>query len=254
VTFDVRKDGPALAVSAALAAGAKAAYARVGPDELRVLTAPTQALVALMTGIDFTYEGGYGYVSFAHHLVIAKSCTGVNYLLAAFGLLVFTVVPAIAGTRRKLAFVPLLGVGACVSTVVVNAVRIALGVALHDGGFAWGWLDAARVHRLAGIVVYFGSLIVVQSVARHMLRRGQDSGWRGAIAAPLFCYGAVAVAVPLLNGALAARPALFAEHCAWVLGVATLLSAAMAVRQYAGITELVPERVRKVTLGTIETR
>ena len=245
MTFDVRKDGPALAVSLALAAGAKAAYSRVGPDELRVLTAPTQALVGLMTGIDFSYEGGYGYVSFAHRLVIAKSCTGVNYLLAAFGLLAFTVIPAVAGARRKLAVVPVLAAGACAATVVVNAIRIALAVALHDGGFAWGWLDAARVHRLAGIVVYFGSLIALQSVARFVLARHHADGRITPLPlAPLIAYGAIAIAVPLLNGALAARPRLFAEHTAWVVGVAVLLSALFV---------LVPEPVRKVTLGASET-
>jgi exosortase K len=87
----LREDGPALAAAFLLAAGAKAAYSVAGPDELRFLTAPTQALVGALRGIDFTWEAGYGYVSLADRLVIAKSCTGVNFLLAVFGLLVFTV-------------------------------------------------------------------------------------------------------------------------------------------------------------------
>jgi exosortase K len=206
-------------VGLVLAAGAKAAYARLGPDEMRLLTGPTQALVGLLTGIDFTYEGGYGYVSFARHLVIAKSCTGVNFLLAAFGLLGFTLVPAARGWRTKLALVPAVAGLAFAATVVVNAVRISVGVALHDAGACWGWMDAGRVHRLAGIVVYFGSLLALHALAR----RGPVSS---LIAAPLAWYAAIAVAVPLLNGALAARPLLFAEHCAWIAVVALLVGLA----------------------------
>jgi exosortase K len=218
VTLAVRENGPALAVSLALAAGVKAAYSRVGPDELRFLTGPTQALVGLMTGIDFAYEGGYGYVSLARHLVIAKSCTGVNFLLTAFGLLGFSLVPAARGWRTKLGLVPAVAGLAFAATVVVNAIRIALGITLHDAGASWGWMDAGRVHRLAGIVVYFGALLVLHALAR----RGSASS---ALAAPLAWYGGIAVAVPLLNGALLARPVLFAEHCAWVVATTLLLSA-----------------------------
>lgn len=218
MTLAVRENGPALAVSLALAAGAKAAYSRMGPDELRFLTGPTQALVGLLTGIDFTYEGGYGYVSLARHFVIAKSCTGVSFLLAAFGLLGFSLVPAARGWRTKLALVPAVAGLAFAATVVVNAIRIALGITLHDAGASWGWMNAGRVHRLAGIVVYFGALLVLHALAR----RGSASS---AVAAPLAWYGALAVAVPLLNGAFAARPALFAEHCAWIAAVALLAAA-----------------------------
>jgi exosortase K len=224
VTLNLRENGPALAASVLLAAGVKLAYSRLGPDDLRWMTGPTQALVGLLSGIDFTYETGYGYVSFARRLVIAKSCTGVNYLLAVFGLLTFTVVPAVSGRRTKLFLVG--GLAACAYgvTVVVNALRIALGVALHEGGFAWGWLSEGRVHRLAGIVIYFLSLVGVHAVGRYALRRSQDGVASPLLTTPLLWYGLVAVALPLLNGAYTARPHLFAEHCAWIVLVTLLLS------------------------------
>ena len=159
----MRENGPPWPRAVLLAAGVKLAYSRAGPDDLRWMTGPTQALVGLVSGIDFTYETGYGYVSLAHRLVIAKSCTGVNYLLAVFGLLTFTLVPAVSRQRTKLLLVGALAGCAYGVTVVVNSVRIALAVALHEGGFAWGWLSAGRVHRLAGIVVYFVSLVGVHA-------------------------------------------------------------------------------------------
>jgi exosortase K len=218
----LRDDGPALAAALLVAAGAKAGYSVAGPDELRFMTAPTQALVGALRGIDFTWEAGYGYVSLADRLVIAKSCTGVNYLLAVFGLLVFTLVPAAGGRRGKLAAVAPIAIGALGVTVIVNAVRISLGVALHDGGLAWGWMTAERVHRLAGIVVYFASLVAVHAAGRCLVN-ATGSGARATeslVAAPLVAYGVVAIVVPLANGALAARPILFAEHVAWIVLVA----------------------------------
>ena len=58
---------------------------------------------------------------------------------------------------------------------------------------------------------------------------------RGGWLAPLAAYGAVTVAVPLANGALAARPWLFAEHCAWIaLAVLGAMAAARCRRLLAG--------------------
>ena len=228
VTIGMRENGPALAAGLLLAAGVKLAYSRVGPDDLRWMTGPTQALVGLVSGVDFTYETGYGYVNLAHRLVIAKSCAGVNYLLAVFGLLTFTIVPAVASRRLKLCLVGVLAGCAFGVTVVVNALRISLALALHERGVAWGWLSAGRVHRIAGIAVYFASLVGVHLLGRYALRCAQTENHavRPLLLAPLFWYGLVALAVPLLNGAFATRPLLFAEHCGWVVLVTLLLAGA----------------------------
>jgi hypothetical protein len=177
----------------------------------------------------------------------------VNFLLAVFGLLTFTLVPATPGGRRKLLLVGALAASAYGVTVMVNALRIVLAVALHEGGLAWGWLSAERVHRLAGIVVYFVSLVGVHVVARHAA--GQSHGGAGAasplLMAPLLSYGLVAVALPLANGALAANPLLFAEHCAWIVVVTAALSLPWVLRRAGGHTgRLVSKRVRKVTITT----
>jgi exosortase K len=226
VTIRIRENGPALAAGLLLAAGVKLAYSRLGPDDLRWMTGPTQALVGLVSGLDFTYESGYGYVNLAHRLVIAKSCAGVNYLLAVFGLLTFTLVPAVASRRLKLCLVGVLAGCAFGVTVLVNALRISLALALHESGVAWGWLSAGRVHRIAGIAVYFASLVGAHLAARYALRHAltEHRTARPLLMAPLFWYGVVALAIPLLNGAFAARPLVFAEHCGWVVLVTLLLA------------------------------
>ena len=213
-----RENVPALAIATIAAYAIKAAFSRLDPDELRFMTAPTQALVGAVTGMEFTYEDGYGYVALAHHLVIAKSCAGGNYLLAAFGLLATTLVPAVGGQARKLKAVAVALVSAYAVTVVVNAIRIAVGVALRDGGWEWGRMTPERVHRLAGIAVYLASLVGVHGAARRVAAAGGGSG----LFAPLVAYLAVTIAIPLANGAASARPLLFAEHAAWIALVSLL--------------------------------
>ena len=228
----VRENAPAFALSLALALATKAAFSRLGPDELRWMTWPMQALVGVAAGLDFTYEAGYGYVDLAHRLVIAKSCTGVNYLLAVFGLLVFTRVPRAAGHARKMAAVAGMAAAAYTVTIVVNATRIAVGLAVHEAGWEAGWLTPARVHRLAGIAVYLTSLLAVHAAASRV-----ESGAPGGAGwlAPLVAYAAVTVAIPLANGALLAHPSAFAEHSAWV-ALAVLVAGAMAcVRRRAAM-------------------
>jgi len=227
----VRENGAALALAVVAAAGLKLAYSRLGPDQLTFMTGPTQALVTLITGCDFTYESDYGYVSLAHRIVIAKSCTGVNYLLAVFGMLAFTLVPAAAGQRAKLLALGSVAGISYATTVAVNSLRIALGIALRDAGFAWGWLTPERVHRAAGIVVYFLALVAVHALASRTLLRPCEGGRRctGMLRAPLVWYGLVALALPFLNGAFLAHPRLFAEHSAWVLAVALLLAGGLGL-------------------------
>jgi exosortase K len=238
MTRRLRENGPAFALAGLLAFGLKLAYSRLGPDQLTWMSGPTQALVSLLTGVGFTYEDGYGYVSLAHRFVIAKSCTGMNYWLVVFAMLAFTCIPAVASRRGKLLAAGALAAVSYGLTVVVNALRIAAGLALHDGGVGGGWLTPGRVHRAAGILIYFVALVGVHALARRALRRpaGEPGGerWGGrwgasVVAAPLFWYGFVAVVVPLLNGALAARPRLFAEHCAWVLLLSLALAAPFAL-------------------------
>jgi exosortase K len=219
VSARLRENGPALAAGLLLAAGLKIGYSRLGPDELLWMTGPTQRLVTLLTGIRFTYEAGYGYVNLSEMLVIAKSCAGVNYLLAVFGMLAFTLVQTGHGGRAKLLRVGVAAGCAYAVAVLTNAVRIAIGIGLHEWHVGSAWLTPERVHRLAGILVYVAALIGAQRMALCVLRVGAAPSTLGM---PILWYLLITVAVPVANGALRGKPAPFLEHATWVL--ATLLA------------------------------
>jgi hypothetical protein len=57
-----------------------------------------------------------------------------------------------------------------VAAVVVNAVRIVFALSLRSVDLAAGWWTDARIHRLEGIAVYFGGLLVLHFAVRSLAR------------------------------------------------------------------------------------
>ena len=221
--------------------GMKRYYAEARVDELQWILGPTATLVTALTGVAFEWEPGQGYLSRERVFLIAKACAGINFMIAAFGMV------AVARGRRvrscrAAAFVLLMCVLASYSAAVcVNAVRIAVAMwlAAHPAGFAG--MTAAQVHRVEGIACYFGGLVLLYQLVQYVdrgfgpvgsgakgacppkhVRIGQCEGW-----VPLFWYLVITVAVPLANGA-ASGGRFFIEHTLFVLAVPLVLVALAA--------------------------
>ena len=58
-------------------------YSTASADQLRWILAPTAALVELVSGATFEFESHAGYISRERGFLIANSCAGVNFLIAA---------------------------------------------------------------------------------------------------------------------------------------------------------------------------
>ena len=228
MTAYVRANGPALGLVALIIVATKHAYAHLGPDQLVWVAGPTQAIVSLLTGIDFVHEAGYGYVNIAHRIVIARSCLGVNYLVMVFGMLAFALIPGTPGPRRKIVLLLPIAATAWASAILINSVRIALGIALYDAGWSWGGLTPERLHRAAGVAVYFVALVGLDQLARRAARALLAGERRSnVVVAPLLWYVLVTLGLPIANGAFFDRPRAFAEHGATVLLLALLLAGAL---------------------------
>ena len=128
------KTGAATAQLAAAAAallivwGLKQHYSDARADDLLWILTPTARLAGAMTGSPFTLQPGEGYLSRERLFLIEKSCAGVNFMLAAFGMLVFTLFHRV---RSVVSGSSVLGVSILVgftAAVVVNAVRIAMAM------------------------------------------------------------------------------------------------------------------------------
>jgi exosortase K len=160
-----------LAAAVLFAFGMKRHYAIARADDLRWILSPTAQVVGAMTGTAFRWQPQEGYFSRDRLFLIEKSCTGINFMVAAFGMLTFALLHR-AGSGRSAARV--LGVSLLASylaVVLVNAVRIAIAIWLAAHPVATSTFSAAAVHRVEGIVVYFGGLVLLYELAQRLDRR-----------------------------------------------------------------------------------
>jgi exosortase K len=144
--------------------GIKRHYAMAEVEDLTWILKPVAALAGFLSGARFEWEAGSGYLSREHLLVIAKPCAGVNFMLAAFGmvsvLLSRRVATWCAGGRVLVESL----VVAYFVAVFANAARIVVALWIATHPFATGLFSAARIHRLEGVLLYFGVLTALHAL------------------------------------------------------------------------------------------
>jgi exosortase K len=166
-----------LAVALLIAWALKRHYADARADDLLWILTPTTRIVGVVTGAAFTLQPGEGYFSREHMFLIEKSCAGINFMIAAFAMLVFALFHRV---RSVISGARVIGVSLATgyaAAVVVNAVRIALAMwlAAHPGAL---FIGAAAVHRLEGITVYFCGLVLLYELVQRFDRRALVIGVR----------------------------------------------------------------------------
>ena len=215
-------------------------YSTASVNELRWILAPTTFAVELISRERFQFESYAGYINNNHTFVIAASCAGVNFLLTAFLLLS---VGKLWRNRRqnvKWSFLPLAALVSYVATLVANTVRITTALQLRKMKIESSWLSAGEIHRLEGIFVYFGFLLLLwvlnermnygRSGARFMpFRNDERFSFLRRSVFPLLIYYGTTLGIPLLNGAF--RQAEFWQHSAFVLLIPLLLIIPIGVLQ-----------------------
>ena len=159
-----------------------------------------------------------------HRFVIAVSCAGVNFLLTAFLML---------GLRRlwrdrfqavSWTFLPVTAVVAYVTTVIANTVRICIALEIQQHSFQVSGLSGNQLHRLEGIVVYFGFLLLLFVLTEK--RSAAPS--RRLVLFPLIVYYVTTLGIPLLNGSYKQGIPFF-EHSLFVLVLPLILLSTYAI-------------------------
>ena len=159
----------ALAAAALIAFGLKQHYAGARADDLAWILGPTATLVGAMTDATFRWQPQEGYFSRERLFLIEKSCAGINFMLAAFGMLVIATLPRVGSGASAARVVGVSLLASYAAAVMVNAVRIA--IAMWLAAHPVTPLSAADMHRLEGIVVYFGGLVLLYELAQRVDRR-----------------------------------------------------------------------------------
>lgn len=141
-------------------------YSGARADDLLWILTPTTRLVGVVSGATFTWEPGEGYFAREQLFLIAKACAGVNFLIAAFVMLVWAFVPYARSLRAAAGVLGVCLTAGYAAAVLVNTVRIAIAMWLAAHPAVLSAFAAAEVHRVEGIVVYFGGLVALYELAR----------------------------------------------------------------------------------------
>jgi exosortase K len=211
----VAGDLPGLAVyvaAGALAWAFKAFASGADAGDLHVVLAPTCWLAAHLGGMTFTDEGAAGFISHGDHLVVGTACSGANFLIVCFGALFFSFAHRWRTVRARVGWLLAAAALAWLATVATNAVRVVLAARLYQQDIYGSLLTPARLHRLLGVVLYCGSLVLIHGlVSRAVQREGS-----ARVGSPIAWYLGVAVLIPLVRRGLDLH---LAEHIGVIVGV-----------------------------------
>ena len=215
----------------------KSFYSTATANELRWILAPTTFLVEIVTGESFTFESHAGYMNYDHTFLIAASCSGVNFLIIAF--LTLTLSKIWRHENPGWRYVPQSMIVAYLATIIANTARIAAALRLRGVDAAVFGLSGEDLHRLEGVVVYFGFLLLL------FICNEKWEGRRASIASgaliPIAIYLGVTLGIPLAGGTF--RNAAFWYHALFVISIPAflivgLLIFSFAKRRHSGIRDL----------------
>jgi exosortase K len=165
-----------IVATAVIAWGLKRHYAEARADDLWWVLTPTARLAGVITATGFEMQPGEGYFSRERMFLIEKSCAGVNFIIAAFGMVTMALLHRASSPGWALGVVGAGLVAGYASAVMVNAARISIAMWLAAHPLSSTALNAADVHRIEGIVVYFGGLVLLYEVTQRFDRRALGGG------------------------------------------------------------------------------
>jgi len=206
--------GAQLAIVLLCALALKQYYSTATANELRWILAPTTLIVELLSGRSFVFESFTGYMSSDHTFVIAVPCAGVNFLITAFVMLALRRLWDGRFESVGWHFLPVSMVLSYVTTVIANAMRIAIALEIQRRSVEVNGLTENQLHRLEGIVVYFGFLMLLFVV---MERKNSRKMWLF----PVGIYYVMTLGVPIVNGSF--HRAGFWEHFGFVIVIPLLM-------------------------------
>jgi len=226
------KNGIFCLITLLLALGLKHHYSKASSDALTWILSPTAAIVEILTGNQFIKEADAGFFNQDTRIMIAPACAGVNFLIAAFCVSVFTSIHKLPGVLSKSLWLLLCATASFIYTILVNTIRIITSIRLITADIHFGWFSLERIHRLDGIIIYFFFLSLLYFIIQKI-----TTDWKGTNKTsppvisrthhrisleltglvPLIFYWAITIVQPWLNHAYRNNPSGFIEHSTMVV-------------------------------------
>ncbi|PYS87699.1 MAG: exosortase K [Acidobacteria bacterium] len=218
--FRSRKSYQSAAVITA-AALLKLFYSTANVNELRWILAPTSFCVELVTGETFWFESYAGYINNDNSFLIADSCSGMNFLIAAFLMLSVLVLWGENNVDVAWYAFPIVAAAAFFTTIAANTVRIAVALKLHRMNAAALWINPEQAHRLQGIFIYFGFLLLLYFLYEKLDRSHQVETAKLTTLIrrpliPLLIYWLITLGIPIIRGSYQ-EGSPFWEHLTFVV-------------------------------------
>jgi exosortase K len=245
-----------------LAAALKWYYSTATVNQLRWILAPTKVLVEWISGMRFEFESHAGYMSSDRGLLIAASCAGVNFLITSFLLLSLRKLWRARAQKLAWRFIPATAMFAYLSTIVANTIRITVALQLKQTAIEISWLTPTQLHRLEGILIYFGFLVLLfitsekvnlkhYSVVRKNFGNALEveTTWNSPnekrstwgllrlFIFPLVIYYTTTLGIPLANGAYRNETG-FGQHALFVLAAPLVALLLIALFALAAVTSM----------------
>lgn len=199
-------------------------YSNATVNGLRWILEPTRLLVETVTSRTFRFEPFAGYLSDDRTFLIAASCSGVNFLIISFLLLTLGKIWRAWPRNIDWRFLPVAMFVAYLTTLVANTIRIVAALATQH--LETSWLDRDELHRVEGIVVYFGFLLLLFWASEGRKMDGEQVHWGSdAIGSRskylLIIYYLVTLGIPLVRGSYCEPE--FWHHALFVILVPLIL-------------------------------
>lgn len=196
-------------------------YSTASANQLRWILAPTTACVEMVSGASFEFESNAGYISGDGRFLIANSCAGVNFLITAFLMLSMRKLSRDPSKHNAWSFIPRAAIAAYVVTLFANTARISVALRMQRLPAEVSWLNPDQLHRLEGIFIYFGFLMLLFLLSEKTSSARTSSLLRQTVF-PLLVYYATMLGIPLASGAYRQGSA-FWEHSLFVLLIPLVL-------------------------------
>ena len=156
----------------------KYAYTISNTHDLSFLLSPTNKLVGILTNSPWDYSIDNGYFYPQLHIFIDKSCSGFNFWILCFLILVFSTINNLNSrasnkTHKILAFIFSL-LGAYIVTVIVNSLRIYASIVIQKNKLEIFNLDQGITHEAIGILTNLFFLVLIYLFVEKSLKRKQN--------------------------------------------------------------------------------
>jgi exosortase K len=156
-----------IVISLVIAWSLKYHYSHSSSDDLAWILAPTSYLVQMTGDMTFIKEVNTGYVNNERDIIIAPSCSGVNFMIIVFCLSAYTGLKRIKSTPMQIMWITGSILTSYIYTLLVNTFRISLSIYSIKTEFLQAWFSRETVHLFEGVLVYFIFLLIYN----HLLNR-----------------------------------------------------------------------------------